>query len=169
MSIAFIPIIAKSNLYNEEAVTKKWTTFLNSLSKSLESSTNININQNEFNSIIEKTLLKHYSIPSISTPIKKEEKKEEKKEDKTKNDKDNEESEDDKDKEKEEISNKTKSTPKSSTKVKKIESKESKKKTEEKPRCKQILKNNEQCKGKSTRGTEFCTRHIPKKEESDEE
>ena len=72
MSIAFIPITAKSNLYNEEVVTNKWNSFLTNLSKSIENVSNIKINQNEFNSIIENTLLKHYSIPSstYSTPIK---------------------------------------------------------------------------------------------------
>ena len=148
MSIAFIPITAKSNLYNEEVVNNKWNSFLTNLSKSIECTTNININQDEFNSIIEKTLLKHYSIPSTSTPIKKEVKKEEK------NDSSSEDEEEEK-------------KIKSNTKIKKVEQKESKKKTEEKPRCKQILKNNEQCKGKSTKGGEYCTRHTPKKEESE--
>ena len=166
MSIAFIPIIAKSNLYNEEAVNKKWTTFLNSLSKNLQSTANIDINQNEFNSIIEKTLLKHYSIPSTSTPIKKEIKKEENEDEDVNESKNNEE---EKDNEEEEILNKTKLKNKSNINIKKIGQKESKKKTEEKPRCKQILKNNEQCKGKTTKGGDFCTRHTPKEEESSNE
>jgi hypothetical protein len=159
MSIAFIPITAKSNLYNEEAVNKKWYSFLNNLSKSIESTSNIKINQDEFNSIFEKTLLKHYSIPSSFSPIKKEIKKEEKKE--INSEENNEENSD----ENEEEIKKTETK----SKIKKVESKETKKKKEEKPRCKQILKNNEQCKGKSTKGGEYCTRHTQKEESSEDD
>ena len=174
MSIAFIPITAKSNLYNEEVVTNKWNSFLTNLSKSIENVSNIKINQNEFNSIIENTLLKHYSIPSSSssTPIKNTSVKVVKQKQLSKNE--NEENENEENEEEEEKIKETKVKKEvkkeekiKETKVKKVIKKEVKK--EERPRCNQILKNNEQCKGKSVKNSEFCTRHTPKEEKEVED
>ncbi len=162
MSIAFIPITAKSNLYNEEVVTNKWNSFLTNLSKNIENVSNIKINQNEFNSIIENTLLKHYSTPSSSssTPIKNNSVKiiEQKKLSNNKDEDEDEDENEDKDKEEKKIKE---------TKVKKEVKKVVKK--EERPRCSQILKNNEQCKGKSVKSSNFCTRHTPKEEQEVED
>ncbi len=164
MSIAFIPITAKSNLYNEEIVNTKWNSFLTNLSKNIETVSNIKINQNDFNSLVENALLKHYAISS-STSIKNTNSSNSLNSKEKKDEKDNKEEDNNEEDDKEE-------EVKVEKKVEKIKESKSKKEVkkvkEEKPRCSQILKNNEQCKGKSVKNSQFCTRHTPKEENNED-
>jgi hypothetical protein len=123
MSIAFIPITEDNPLYNEKLIKDKWENFLAQFSSSFFEEFDVEIEQNEFNSIVEGCLNKIY-LSSSSNKNEVEKKEEKKKEEK------------------------------------KVE-----KKKEERLRCVQILRNNEQCKGKQVNGGQYCTRHTPKKEE----
>jgi hypothetical protein len=135
MSIAFIPITEDNPLYGEKIIKDKWTSFLNDFHSSITSEFDFSINQNEFNMIVENCLNDIY----FSSSSQKDEV------------------------EKTEVEKRSKKEDKK--KLEKEDKKESKKEEKEVLRCVQILKNNEQCKGKQVKGGEYCTRHSKKEEE----
>jgi hypothetical protein len=141
MSIAFIPITKDNPLYNEKIIRDKWDTFLTKFSNAISDEFDIEIDQDDFNIIVENCLNKIY-VPSSTTSSSSLEVKEVKT-----------------------VEKEVKTVEKQ---VKTVEKKEEKKKKEkeERLRCVQILKNNEQCKGKQVKGGQYCTRHSPKEESS---
>ncbi len=143
MSIAFIPITKDNPLYNEKIIRDKWDTFLTKFSNAISDEFDIEIDQDDFNIIVENCLNKIYVPSSTTTSSSSLEVKEVKT-----------------------VEKEVKTVEKKE--VKTVEKKEEKKKKEkeERLRCVQILKNNEQCKGKQVKGGQYCTRHSPKEESS---
>ena len=134
MSIAFLPVTnSDSSIYNEMNIKEKWNTFLESFANSLGEISNEEIDIELLNKIVERSILKHYSIENKSGDDDKSEIEDEKKE------------------------------------VKKERKKREVKKKEVKERCKHILTNNEQCKSKQIKDSEFCSRHTEKNKSKSEE
>ncbi len=158
MSIAFVPISTQSDVFDEKVINKKWDDFVHSLTSSFEEVTGTSINSSTLNTLLQTSLEKQYSILNQSTQENKKEVKEKKKIEKKVVKKIETDSE-------EEHSEKEEKT----IVVKKVPTKKEEKKKDEKPKCKQILKNNTQCKSNAKFNSDYCTRHQPKSDSSSEE